>query len=90
MESSEYIGNVVKIIGLGNDTAVYAVKLYEKAIKQGLNSDNTKAALACASIYAWCQKNKSKTVLYEIESASFIEAEHIKKAFGDIQSEISL
>lgn len=90
MEASAYINNIVKIIGLSQDAGSYALKLYEKTIKQGLNADNTKAALACASIYAWCLKNKSKTVLYEIESASFIESEHIKKAFGDIQSEIGI
>lgn len=90
MDANDYITNIVKILSLPEQASIQAKKIYDLAIKAALNSDNPKAAIACASIYAWCMKNKVKIMVYEIESASFIESELITKAFGDIQSEIVL
>ncbi|MBR9676246.1 hypothetical protein GOV05_04515 [Candidatus Woesearchaeota archaeon] len=90
MEADDYIGNICKTLSLPIEAKIWSKKLHDKAIKAAINAENPKAAVALACIYAWCQKNSSPVVLYEMESASFIESELITKAFGDIQNEIGV
>ncbi|MBR9677159.1 hypothetical protein GOV04_03390 [Candidatus Woesearchaeota archaeon] len=85
MTPEEYIQELVNRLQLPPDSVLYAKKFFDKALTDGINRDHSKAAIACACLYIYCQHHNISKVLYEFESASFIESESIVSALGDMQ-----